>query len=325
MTIGVIDCGTNTFNLLIADVNPDGWKVIFQSKLPVKLGAGGFEDGEIKQSRFYRGLDAMLCHKVNLQNFECKKIFAFGTSALREASNGQLFVDDVANKFDIRIDVIVGDREAELIFAGVVQTINLTESPVLVMDIGGGSTEFIIGNKNGILWKHSFLLGVSRLHDLIKPTDRMSREDVIYLRTILDKELELLRLALQQFPVKWLIGSSGSFDTILELYHGTLKGHEIKTELSNDISLQSFQVIYEWLLKSTYEQRLKHPAIPAIRAEYMPLAAYLVNYALELFPFEKLIHSAYSLKEGALQSFVQTIDWSKEVAETTPNIVKDNE
>jgi len=325
MIIGVIDCGTNTFNLLIAEVNREGWKIVFQSKLPVKLGAGGFQDGEIKESRFFRGLDALLCHKSNLQNFECKKFFAFGTSALREASNGKLFVQEAAKYFNIHIDVIDGNREAELIFAGVVQTMELTESPILVMDIGGGSTEFIIGNKNGILWKHSFLLGVSRLHDMIKPADKMSREDVIYFRTILDKELEPLRNALENFPVKWLIGSSGSFDTLLELYHGTLKGDEIKTELSNDISLKSFQDVYAWLLKSTFEQRLKHPAIPAIRAEYMPLAAYLVNYVLELFAFEKLIHSAYSLKEGALQSFVKSIDWSQEVMEASPNIVKDAE
>lgn len=323
MIVGVIDCGTNTFNLIIADVNPDGWKIVFQSKLPVKLGAGGFQDGEIKPSRFFRGLDALLCHKTNLENFGCTQYFAFGTSALREASNGKEFVQQASEKFAIDIQVIDGDREAELIFAGVTGTIEAHDEPVLVMDIGGGSTEFIIGNRNGILWKHSFLLGVSRLHDIIRPEDKMSREDIIYLRTILDQELQLLRNVLTQYPVKKLVGSSGSFDTVLELCQGLHKGHVFQPGLSNDIPLSAFQEIYAWLMKSTYEQRLKHPAIPAIRAEFMPLAAFLINYVLELHPFGNLVHSAYSLKEGALLDFIKTIDWSSQITESAGNSMED--
>lgn len=312
MNVGVIDCGSNTFNLLIADVNRYGWKVLFQSKLPVKLGSGGYRDGVIKESRFVRGLDALLCHNENLKNFDCSRVFAFGTSALREASNGQLFVEQVHKYFGIEIELIDGDREADLIFEGVRQTITLSKENVLVMDIGGGSTEFIIANENGIAWKHSFPLGVSRLFDLLTPGEKMSREDFIYLRTLLDQELLVLRNQIQKYDVSTLIGSSGSFDTLLELYHGTLKGHEMKTGLSNEIPMHAFPDIYAWLIKSTYEQRLKHPAIPSIRAEFMPVAVFLVNYVFELGTFKKFYHSAYSLKEGALATIIKDIDWSVE-------------
>ena len=87
MRLAIIDCGTNTFNLLVADTSDSGWSVVYQNKLPVKLGAGGFANHEITPSRFVRGLDALFCHKHNILNFECHHIHVFATSAIREAKN----------------------------------------------------------------------------------------------------------------------------------------------------------------------------------------------------------------------------------------------
>jgi exopolyphosphatase / guanosine-5'-triphosphate,3'-diphosphate pyrophosphatase len=311
MRIGIVDCGTNTFNLLVADAAREGWNVVFQSKLPVKLGAGGFSRNEIMPSRFIRGLDALNCHKQNIDNFECKKVFAFATSAIREATNGKDFVQRVKGLTGIEINVIDGNREAELIYEGILQTIQLGSEPSLIMDIGGGSTEFIIASNEGIIWKKSFLLGVSRLHEMINPSDRMNSEQLDSLKAHLDYHLKPLEEALAQYPCKWLIGSSGSFDTLFEMFLQAKGKSHSSAELSNEIPLQTFPGLHSWLIGSTYDQRLKNPAIPSIRAEYMPLASFLVNYVIQLQPFTNLYHSAYSLKEGAIQDILSRIEWPK--------------
>jgi exopolyphosphatase / guanosine-5'-triphosphate,3'-diphosphate pyrophosphatase len=303
MKIAVIDCGTNTFNLIIAEEKENSWSTLFTSKLPVKLGAGGFESKTILPGRYVRGLDALAAHAANIKNFEVTKVFAFATSALREAGNGTTFIEDAKRVTGIDVVLIDGNEEAQLIYEGILQTTTLGSQPSLIMDIGGGSTEFIIANEKGVLWKQSFLLGVSRLYDQLKPADRMTHEDVHRLRNVLDKQLAPLKAALKEYPCAQLIGSSGSFDTLLDLYLKSAKGidPDFRPGLFNEIPMKAFPALHAWLMGSTFEERLKHPAIPALRAEYMPLASYLVKFIVEQQPFTHLFHSAYSLKEGAMK------------------------
>lgn len=313
MRIAIIDCGTNTFNLLVAEATPEGWSTVFQNKLPVKLGAGGFQQQEIAASRFNRGLDAMLAFRATIDNYGVQKVYAFATSAIRESRNGRDFVKRVEEVAAIPIEVIDGQSEADLIYQGVKASVDLGNETSLIMDIGGGSTEFIIGDASGIRWKKSYLLGVSRIHELIRPSERPDHEAVFALRQLLDRELSDLRTALSQHPCRWLVGSSGSFDTLLDLFRhaATDVDRSIPPGLTNDIPMSAFPAIHAWLMGSTFEQRLRHPAIPAIRAEYMPLASFLVKYVLELHPFRRLVHSAWSLKEGAMQQFWASHDWKQ--------------
>lgn len=306
MKVGIIDCGTNTFNFLVAEIGEEGeWKLLFENKLAVKLGAGGFEKKTIIPSRFVRGLDAIQCHILNAANFECTRLKAFATSAIREANNGGLFVETVKKKFGLEIEVIDGDREAELIYKGISQTIDLGDEPSLIMDIGGGSTEFIIANAKEIFWKKSFLLGVSRVHEFVQPSDRMSHEDINKLRGLYSSELRDLAEALKQFQCKKIVGSSGSFDTLYAIYkHGDKQKQNEPFMLLNEIPIGAFPNMHAWLMGSTFEERLKHPAIPSIRAEYMPLASYLVKYVLELASFDQIFHSAYALKEGVISEYL---------------------
>ena len=144
------------------------------------------------------------------------------------------------------------------------------------------------------------MLGVSRLHERISPSQRMTNEEVKALHDILDIELKPLQEAVDQYEITRLIGSSGSFDTLFELYVEGTNQKNFVHQLSNEIPMETFPGIHAWLMGSTFEERMKHPVIPAIRAEYMPLASFLVNYVLGMKKFEKLYHSAYSLKEGAM-------------------------
>lgn len=328
--VAIIDCGTNTFNLLVKEKVEGKWKTLFKTKLPVKLGAGGFSENMLMPNRMARGLDALYSYKNVIDSLEVKDVRVFATSAVREASNGNEFVARVKKHLNFDMEVISGDREAELIFEGVVQTTGELKEDYLIMDIGGGSTEFIFVRDQKPLWRKSYLLGVSRLHGMLKPASRINQDDVNRLRTHLNKELQDLISFLKENPVKILVGSSGSFDTLFDMYQfgvaegsskgvaqGSSKGPSAKPTLLapfteptdrsmnlNEIPFSSYPSIHQWLVGSTLEERLKHPSIPQMRAEYMPLSTYLVKFVLEQSSFNKIYQSEYALKEGVLAHYL---------------------
>ncbi len=340
--VAIIDCGTNTFNLLVKEKVEGKWKTLFKTKLPVKLGEGGFSENVLRPNRMARGIDALYSYKNVIDSLEVKDVRVFATSAVREASNGNDFVAKVKKHLNFDMEVISGDREAELIFEGVVQTTEEIKEDYLIMDIGGGSTEFIFVRDQKPLWRKSYLLGVSRLHGMLNPASRINQDDVHRLRAHLNNELQDLITFLKENPVRILVGSSGSFDTLFDMYQfgvaegsvkdvaqgsmkgvaqGSSKGPSVgpsakptllapfaePTERSmnlNEIPFSSYPSIHQWLVGSTLEERLKHPSIPQMRAEYMPLSTYLVKFLLEQSNFNKIYQSEYALKEGVLAHYL---------------------
>ena len=159
----IIDLGTNTFHLLIAEVRNGLINEYFKLQIPVKLGKGGIGDNLITEDAFKRGLTALSEFRKYIDQFEIKEVHAFATSAVRSAKNGDEFIFKAKKYYQIEINAICGDDEAALIYEGVKHSFNLPEENILVMDIGGGSVEFIIGQKEDIFWKHSFNIGAARL------------------------------------------------------------------------------------------------------------------------------------------------------------------
>jgi exopolyphosphatase / guanosine-5'-triphosphate,3'-diphosphate pyrophosphatase len=191
----IIDLGTNTFNLLVYRTGEQGMQVLHSVELPVFLGKGGIEQGRITDVAFARGVEALRNHKATALARGVTDLRGFGTSMLRNASNGGDFVDQVWNELGIRITVIPGEREAELILAGVRQAVSLSTRPALVMDIGGGSTEFILATDKALMWKQSYELGVTRLRERIPVSEPITVEEEARIAQHLDDRLEALYAA----------------------------------------------------------------------------------------------------------------------------------
>ena len=166
MITAVLDFGTNTFNLLIVERKDRSFHILHTSKQPVKLGKGGIQTNRITPDAFERGFVAIQNHMETISHYHVDEIRAFATSAIRNAENGEKFAEEVYHKFGFRVRIIPGEREAELIYKGVRQVVPMDDSNVLILDIGGGSIEFIICNRFGIVWKHSFELGMARVVEL---------------------------------------------------------------------------------------------------------------------------------------------------------------
>ena len=178
MITAILDFGTNTFNLLIAERKERGFSILHTSKQPVKLGKGGIQANRIAPDAKERGFVAIQNLMEIIALYDVDEIRAFATSAIRNAANGEKFTEDVYRKFGFRVRVIPGEREAELIYKGVRQAVSFDETNMMILDIGGGSNEFIICNIKGIVWKHSFELGMARLMELFTLSDPITSEEI---------------------------------------------------------------------------------------------------------------------------------------------------
>ncbi len=303
MRTGIIDCGTNTFNLLIAERSGKKWQGLFNGKINVRLGKGGFAQGVIRKERLARGLDALVSHRETLLSYRVDEVVVIATSAVRDAANATEFIRLVKEQTRLDVRVVDGLKEAELIFDGVRQTIELADENVLVMDIGGGSTEFIIANRTGILWKESFPLGVSRIYEYLQPSDCLSEEEVSKLDRALEKALQPLKEAMKAHPTHRLVGASGSFDTLVAILAAA--NQTTPDERSNTIAIEEFDHMHRLMLRSTFEERIRIPGMLPMRADTMPLATALIQYIVQTFHIKRIDQSSFALKEGVMAQLIE--------------------
>ncbi len=306
MKIASIDLGTNTFNLLIVEIKNSGFEILYEKKLPVKLGRGGIHKKTILPDAFKRGIDALESYNEVIQQYNVSEKVAFATSAMRDAENGEEFQKTVKDKFDIDIKIIDGEREAELIYYGVKQSMPLDTSTSVILDIGGGSNEFIICNNEKIFWKHSFNLGIARLLEMFSPSDPIKKEELEKVEKHFEKELTLLSDALVNFPVVRMIGASGTFDTLISMLSFKKKNLKDNQEKNyhNKISLNDFYNLYNEILPTTVEGRKMIPGLESMRIEMIVLAMHFIKYVIEKYNINELYQSQFSLKEGVVYEII---------------------
>ncbi|MFT3740401.1 MAG: phosphatase [Breznakibacter sp.] len=235
-----------------------------------------------------------------------KKIVCIATAAIRNAGNGAGFVKMAKEQTGLDITVVDGQKEAQLIFDGIKQVVPLGDERVMVLDIGGGSNEFIIANKDGVFWKHSFDLGVARLLDRFAPNDPITPPETEAIETYFRQELQLLFDALKQFPVKTLVGSSGSFDTVAAMiaavHHPHLDAQKVTTY---QIKLNDFQELHRHFLASTLEERSKMERMDPTRVEMIVLASMFINFVVRECGIEEIWQTSFALKEGAIYQLIR--------------------
>jgi exopolyphosphatase/guanosine-5'-triphosphate,3'-diphosphate pyrophosphatase len=301
MKIAVIDLGTNTFNLLIAEKdNNGGYKKLSSNRIPVKLGEGTINKGFIGEIPFNRGISALKEYSKIINEQKIDKVVALATSAIRTAKNGLDFVEKAKSEAGIHVEVIDGNREAELIYFGNREAVVMNEKPSLIMDIGGGSTEFIIANKNQIFWKQSFLLGAARLLELINPSDPIKNEEINRLYAYFDEQLKPLKEAAKINPSLELIGSSGAFDSIIDMMAGAYSTETLSDKTEYKIDLEKYFPLSDKIIHSTYEQRLKTKGLIEMRVDMIVISCLFVDYILKNFNLKQFRVSTYSLKEGVI-------------------------
>jgi exopolyphosphatase/guanosine-5'-triphosphate,3'-diphosphate pyrophosphatase len=307
MRIAIIDLGTNTFNLLIAEVAANQtYNILLETKNAAKLGKGGINDRTILPDAMERGIDALHQHLRTTADYGVEKIVCIATAAIRSAKNGADFVKLVKSQTGLDIQVIDGQKEAQLIFDGIKQVVPLGDEKAMVLDIGGGSNEFIIANKDGVFWKHSFDLGVARLLDRFAPQNPITKEEIATIEAYFKEELQLLFDALKRHNVKTLIGSSGSFDTVAAMIAAQKHPHLDMTKVTTfQIDLSEFEKLHQIFLTSTTEERKKMPCMDPARIEMIVLASLFINFVVRECHIEEVYQTSFALKEGAIYQIIR--------------------
>jgi exopolyphosphatase/guanosine-5'-triphosphate,3'-diphosphate pyrophosphatase len=299
--IAVMDLGTNTFHLLIAEGDANDPKIIFKTTDPVKLGEGGINKGIIQPAAFERGVKAMQQFHEQILKYDVQKVRAIATSALRSASNGQDFINEVKAKTGIGIETINGDEEAGFIYRGVKAGGCLSDKNSLIMDIGGGSIEFILGNENGILWKQSFEVGAARLMDKFHQVDPITPESINELKAYLELRLADLFNAMQAYKIDRLVGSSGAFDTFAEVIEGD-KGNpfDVKKIKKYDFETDELLSVTNYLINSSHDERASNKNIVPIRVDMIVASSITTRFVMQKLNINNVMLSTNSLKEGVV-------------------------
>lgn len=300
--LAVLDLGTNTFHLQIAEIKNNTHKNLFKEKLPVMIGKGGISNGYITEEAQHRAIDALKYFKRQSNVFKVGKIIAIATSAFRNAKNGHELAQKILLETGIEVQIVDGEEEATLIYDGVSLCIGDLSQKHLVIDIGGGSVEFIIGDQGGILWKKSLEIGGQRLMDRFHTTDPIPPQSVTDLYVYLDEALAPIHHAIQEHQPEILIGSSGSFDTLDEIYRKQSDSNfDIEEILSDHMPVSNYYEIFDQLLHKNRSERLLIPGMIPLRADMIVVACCLINKVLEKINTKEIMVSTCSLKEGVIK------------------------
>lgn len=298
--IAIIDMGSNTFHLLIAEWKDKRFHFIHQEKHAVKIAAGGINDGVIHEEAIVRATGTLKRFAQTIDKFQVKKVKAFATSALRSARNQQNIIQRFHDETGIAVQIISGDQEADYIYQGVRSAISLGSEKSLIIDIGGGSVEFIIANKSGIFWMRSYDIGGQRLLEKFHKHDPILQSEIETLNIFFTQTLQELQQELRVHDPKTLVGSSGSFDTLSEMYcvnHGLIYNSD---DPETPLTFTSFNETYTQLIAKNRKERMELAGMIDMRVDMIVVACCLIRFILDHHNFNSIRVSSYSLKEGVL-------------------------
>ena len=290
----IADLGTNTFQLLISP--KEEFHILDHLQRPVGLGMGAMEKVILQEDAMDRALECLREFKSVFQakGGDLKDFHAIGTSILRRASNAEVFIQRVKKELGIQIQVIDGLKEAEYIYSGIRNSLpERWEKTSLVMDIGGGSVEFILFKGREVLHRVSLELGGLRLKSMFFVDNEFNLSVVSDLDAYVSKEMTSLLEVCRAAHPSVLIGAAGAFETILDL-----ENRPGGAPAACEINLAEFLGHKNKLDGLKYEDRVAYPGMKAFRASIFPYATFLVEKVLRELGINELWFSSYSLKEG---------------------------
>jgi len=290
----VIDLGSNTFHLLVVDMLDDGsWAPVRKDRRYVKLGSAGMD--RIDRESIQRAVQVMKEFAQQIHALKVDQTRAIGTAALREAENGFEVGKLLEKESGIHIDIIDGQHEAAYILKGIQSVMPAFDKPCLIVDIGGGSVEFILFNHQEVLFAQSYKIGVAILYNLYHQHDPIRQEDIAALTNHLDSVLEPLLNILCEVKEYFLIGASGSFEVILDVMP------KLQSEIHwSELQLEGLDSYMTEVIHADLQTRKNRKEIPIERIDYIVVAYLLIRYIIRSQPPARLFYCDFALKEGVL-------------------------
>jgi exopolyphosphatase/guanosine-5'-triphosphate,3'-diphosphate pyrophosphatase len=298
--IAAIDVGSNSIKLLVArrDASEPGhWSEILREKEMVRLGQETLATGSLSEEAMADGIDCLVRYAALARAAGASAITAVATCAVREAANGDEFVKRVRKETGLRLAVISGEEEARLITRAVRSDLPPSCDPLLVLDIGGGSTEVVVAKGDRILLAESLDLGAVRLTDLFVSSDPLAAKDERRLRRAVRSRLERLRKPVRRAKVRTAAGTSGTILAVAAIAAG-LSGRSPAGTGHRALGRRDVSRIAALLKKSTARQKLRIPGLEPDRRDIVTAGAILLEELLRAFDVETLLVSERSLRDA---------------------------
>jgi exopolyphosphatase/guanosine-5'-triphosphate,3'-diphosphate pyrophosphatase len=299
--LAAIDIGTNSIHLVVAKAHANPrFEVVAQEKETVRLGSGSRDMKYLQVPAMERAIRALVRFR-QIAELSQAKIRAVATSAVREALNQSAFLERVRQEAGLEVDVISGFEEARLIYLGVMQALPWYERKTLLVDIGGGSTEFLIGRRGEALAANSLKLGAIRLTDHFFQEDPLNPKALARCRQHVQAFLDPLVREFRSLGFESAAGSSGSIQNLAQMVK-VLRGEEPAFFLNNfTFRRTELDEVVRLLVKAdTLKKRQKLEGLDPNRADIILGGAILLEQILAAFQIEQLTVSGYALREGVI-------------------------
>jgi exopolyphosphatase / guanosine-5'-triphosphate,3'-diphosphate pyrophosphatase len=302
-TRAVIDIGTNSVKLLVAEVSGGRVDPLYEGSEQTRLGAGFYETHRLSPEAIGKTAEAVRAFLENAQRFGPVTLHIIATSAARDAVNQTDLANAIRDATAKELAVISGEQEADWAFAGVASDAHLAQQPLLVMDIGGGSTEFVVGTKGERRAGRSFQVGTVRLLEKFSPSDPPTPSErekcLAWLRAFFTADVQpFLKQHLGgERPTLVLTGGTASILARLkwQLLHYDRERIEGTVLHTGELAQQTAQL---WSLPLDERKRL--PGMPASRADVIIMGAAILEAAMEALAFDAARISTRGLRYGAL-------------------------
>jgi exopolyphosphatase/guanosine-5'-triphosphate,3'-diphosphate pyrophosphatase len=300
------DLGTNTFLLLLADVDSGRIDPVFEKETIVRLGQGVDAAGNLNAEAMQRGLACLKEYVTLVRQHRAEKIFAVGTSALRDAANRMEFLSAAAEKIGIHIEIISGETEARLAFMGALSNKPNLLEPVAILDIGGGSTEVVIGETKH-LWtdgENSLLarsadLGSVRLTERFLHHDPVQSEEVMHLRQHVQEVFRANWPPEGLAQVRTLVGTAGTITTLAAMALA-LEEYDPRRIDNFLLSREKLGNLVSELMRRTIAERSRTPGLAPARADVILAGALILDTFLDVYQFSEILVSDRGLRYGVL-------------------------
>ena len=307
--LAALDLGTNSFHLVIARVSGNsGIEVVTRHKEMVRLGHGGGDMKVLEPAAIERGL-AALQRMRRLADSAGAPLRAIATSAVREAQNAQEFIDRARDEAGVEVDVISGVEEARLIHLGILQAVPVFEKRMIMCDIGGGSTEILVGERGDVLTARSFKLGAVRLTDRFFPGGKVDDASVEACRAYVRSVLTIFEHEVERVGFDVAVGSSGTIEQVAKVANALNGGDELRTYNCFEFTAADLAHVVEHLTAARTTAERKHVAgLEPERADIIAAGALVLEGVFQVFGIDRMTISENALREGVLLDTLARFD-----------------
>ena len=305
MRIAAIDIGTNSIHMVIADaVGLGAFEVVDREREVVQIGRGSFATGRLRRAAIDRSVDALVRFVQLARRMQTDRILCTATAAVREASNGGVFLQTAREASGVVPRVIPAEEEGRLIYLAVKAAVRLPAGPSLMVDIGGGSMQLVVGDPDRLALAASAPLGALRLTETLLGSDPPSRGDLARLRRHIRRESRaVLKRVADTGPAR-SYGSSGSIHALAQVAHTLEHGRPIAHMNGHVLTRPALARLTRRIARMSPTQREKLPGLDQRRAEIIVPGALTLLHVLETLDLPGITVSDFGVREGLVTDYI---------------------